>query len=154
MLSRLAACTILKALKTPAGEELTDQKKKEETAGLFHFSSNSQGRGFVVVWFCLQNGVKCERNSIGFIVYFFSDKMSSLYVQCLKSRVEKAWKEEMANNHTKVDHLHTEKRDHVPVHHHHRKRVCHHADNVQVNGSDTKSMSFVLYSFDDFTLVY
>lgn len=70
--------------------------------------------------------------------------MSSLYVQCLKSRVEKAWKEEMANNHTKVDHLHTEKRDHVPVHHHHRKRACHHAENVQVNGSDTKSMSSVL----------
>lgn len=58
VLSRLAACTILKALKTPAGQELTDQKKEEETAGLFHFSSNSQGRGFVVVWFCLQNGVK------------------------------------------------------------------------------------------------
>lgn len=87
-------------------------------------------------------------------MYFFSDKMSSLYVQCLKSRVEKAWKEEMANNHTKVDSLHTEKRDHVPVHHHYRKRACHHADHVQVNGSDTKSMSSVLYSFDDFTLVY
>lgn len=85
---------------------------------------------------------------------FFSDKMSSLYVQCLKSRVEKAWKEEMANNHTKVEPLHPEKRDHVPVHHHCRKRACHHADCVQVNGSNTKSMSFVLYSFDDFTLVY
>lgn len=72
MVSRLAATTILKALKTPAGQELTDQKKEEETAGLFHFSSNSQGRGFVVVWFCLQNGVKCERNSIGFIVCIFS----------------------------------------------------------------------------------
>lgn len=27
--------------------------------------------------------------------------MSSLYVQCLKSRVEKAWREEMAQNHSK-----------------------------------------------------
>lgn len=95
-----------------------------------------------------------KRNSFGFDVYFSPDKMSSLYVQCLKSRVEKAWKEEMANNHTKADRLHTEKRDHVPVHHHYRKRACHNADYVQVNGSDTKLMFFVLYSFDDFTHVY
>lgn len=80
--------------------------------------------------------------------------MSSLYVQCLKSRVEKAWKEEMANNHTKVERLHTEKRDHVPVPDHYRKRACHNADCVQVNSSDTKLKSFVLYSFDDFTHVY
>lgn len=81
-----------------------------------------------------------KRNSF-WIYLFFSDKMSSLYVQCLKSRVEKAWKEEMANNHTKVERLHTEKRDHVPVPHHYRKRACHNADCVQVNGSNTKLIS-------------
>lgn len=95
-----------------------------------------------------------KRNSFWIYCLFFSDKMSSLYVQCLKSRVEKAWKEEMANNHTKVERLHTEKRDHVPVPDHYRKRACHNADCVQVNSSDTKLKSFVLYSFDDFTHVY
>lgn len=73
--------------------------------------------------------------------------MFSFYVQCLKLRVEKVWKEEMVNNYMKVDYLYIEKRDYVFVYYYYRKRVCYYVDNVQVNGNDIKLMFFVLYSF-------